>query len=247
MPSITVTQATLCRIATPGKIAMTPEGVIVQFKPAVKNQPLDQMLACLFGQRTRVTGQCNLTAQVDSAGPGADLLTSARGHVQGGLTKGRIYEGGVLEKVLAVMSVGHESWNLLADLTDDGLPYNAIEVKGDLRGGKLVLTEATMDAPSMKMVAEGTIDLNAETVDLTLLVAPLKTVDTVVSHIPILGHVLGGSLLTIPIKVKGRLQDPQVMPLDPSEVGSGLLRVMTRIVKLPVGLLNPLLPTDKKP
>jgi hypothetical protein len=104
-----------------------------------------------------------------------------------------------------------------------------------------------MDAPSMKMVAEGTIDVNAETVDLTLLVAPLKTVDAVVSHIPILGHVLGGSLLTIPIKVKGRLQDPQVTPLDPSEVGSGLLRVMTRIVKLPVGLLNPLLPTDKKP
>jgi len=35
--------------------------------------------------------------------------------------------------------------------------------------------------------------------------------------------------------------------MDPAEVGSGLLRVMTRIVKLPFRLLNPFRPADKKP
>jgi hypothetical protein len=244
--AITITQSNLCRIATPGKIAVTPDGVSVHFKPAVTNQPLDQMLSCLFGQAARITGQCSFTAQVDAAGWGSDMLTSARGHVQLSASKGRLYQGGVIEKVLAVTSVGHGSWNILADLTDDGLPYNAIDVKGDLRDGKLVLTEATMDAPSMKMVGEGTIDVNAGTVDATLLAAPLKTVDTAVSRIPILGGVLGGSLVTIPIKVKGPLQDPSVTPMDPSEVGSGLLRVMTRIVKLPLRLLDPFLPADGK-
>jgi len=99
----------------------------------------------------------------------------------------------------------------------------------------------------MKMVAEGTIDMSRGTIDVTLLAAPMKTVDKVVSRIPILGGVVGGSLLTIPVKVKGPLQDPSVTPLDPSEVGNGLLRVMTRIVKLPVRLLDPFLPGSGKP
>ena len=247
LPSITVTQANLCRIATPGKIAPTPGGVSVHFKPAAKNQLLGEIVGCLFGRPARVTGQCSLAAQIDAAGPAANILTSARGHVQLDATKGRFYQGGVIEKVLAVMSIGHGSWNLLADLTDDGLPYNTIDAKADLRDGKLVLTEVTVDAPSVKMGAEGTIDLTAGTVDLTLLAAPLKTVDTVVSHVPVLGRVLGGSLLTIPIKVRGSLRDPEVIPLDPSEVGSGLLRVMTRVVKLPLRLLEPFRSGEGKP
>jgi hypothetical protein len=243
-PTITVTEANLCRVATPGRIAITADGVSIHFKPALRSQPLDEMIRCLLGQPPRINGLCSFTAQIDAHGWGSEMLTSARGHVRLSAAKGRIYEGGVTEKILAVTSVGHGSWNILADLTDDGLPYNTIEVKGDLRDGKLVLIEATMDAPSMKMVGEGSIDVNAGSVDVTLLVAPLKTVDKAVSRIPILGGVLGGSLLTIPIKVKGPLRDPSVTPLDPSDVGSGLLRVMTRVVKLPLRLLDPLLPAS---
>jgi hypothetical protein len=238
-PSMTVTQASLCRISTPGTMAMTPGGATVRFRPAAKNQPLDKIWECLAGEPARMTGQCSLTARIDAAGHGPEILASASGQVHFTANHGRIYQGGVLEKILAVTSVGYGSWNILSDLTDDGLPYNTIDAKGDLREGKLVLTEATMDAPSMKIVAEGTIDVSRGTIDVTLLAAPMKSVDKVVSRIPILGNVVGGSLLTIPIKVKGQLQDPSVTPLDPSEVGNGLLRVMTRIVKLPVRLLDP--------
>ncbi len=245
-PVVTIAQANLCGIATPGKIAVTADGVSLQFKPAVTNQPIDQILKCLSGGPSRITGRCTLAGQIDASGRGPQLLTTAYGQLQFNAKSGRIYQGGGFEKVLAVMSVGHGSWNLLSDLTDDGLPYNTIDVKGELRDGKLVLTEATMDAPSMKMVGEGNADLKGGTVDVTLLAAPLKTVDMVVSRIPILGHVLGGNLLTIPIKVKGPLQDPSVTPLDPSDVGSGLLRVMTRIVKLPLTLLDPFLPARDK-
>jgi hypothetical protein len=246
-PSMTITQASLCGIATPGTMAMTPGGASVRFRPAAKNQPLDKMLACLAGAPARMTGQCSLTARIDAAGHGPELLASANGQAQFTARNGRIYRGGVLEKILVVTSLGHDSLNLLSDLTDDGLPYNTIAVKGDLREGKLVLTEATMDAPSMKMVAEGSIDVSRGTIDVTLLAAPFKTVDKVISRIPILGNVVGGSLLTIPVKVKGPLRDPSVTPLDPSEVGDGLLRVMTRIVKLPVRLLDPFLPGSGNP
>ena len=246
-PSITITQASLCRISTPGTMAMTPGGTSVRFKPMAKNQRLEQMLSCLTGKPARMTGKSSLIAQIDAAGPGPEIIASAKGQVRFTTRNGRIYQTGVLEKVLAVISVGYGSWNILSDLTDDGLPYNTIDAKGDLREGKLVLTEATMDAPSMKMVAEGTVDVMRGTIDVTLLAAPLKTADSVVSRIPVFGNVVGGSLLTIPVKVKGPLQDPSVTPLDPSEVGNGLLRVMTRIVKLPLRLLDPFLPGSGKP
>ena len=245
-PSLTVTQATLCDIATPATIAATPQGIRGLVKPTAKNQPLGTILPCLFGGTARITGQCSLAAQIAAAGEGAALRRSAQGHIDATSKDGRIYQGGWMEKVLAVTSIGHGSWNILKDLTDDGLPYNTIHVKADLRDGKLVLTEATMDAPSMKMVAEGSIDIDTETLHLTLLAAPLKSVDSVVRHIPILGSVLGGNLLTIPIKVDGPVRDPQVTPMDPSEVGSGLLRVMTRIAKLPLSLLSPFLPSSEK-
>jgi hypothetical protein len=246
-PSMTITQASLCRISTPGTIAMTPGGVSLHFRPAAENQPLDQGLSCLTGEPARMTGKFSLTAQIDAAGQGPEIVASANGQTHFTARNGRIYQKGVLEKILAVMSIGYGSWNILADLTAHGLPYNTIDAKGVLREGKLVLTEASMDAPSMKMVAQGTIDVRRGTMDVTLLAAPLKTVDSVVSRIPVLGNIVGGSLLTIPVKVKGPLKDPSVTPLDPSEVGNGLLRVMTRIVKLPLRLLDPFLPGNGKP
>ena len=59
------------------------------------------------------------------------------------------------------------------------------------------------------------MDLPARTVDVTLLVAPLNTVDAVVSRLPVIGSVLGGSLVSIPVKVSGNWGDPKVTPLPP--------------------------------
>jgi len=71
-------------------------------------------------------------------------------------------------------------------------------------------------------------------------VSPLKTVDTVVRNIPLVGNILGGSLVSIPVKVTGDINDPTVVPLSPSAVGSGLLGTMKRVFQLPFTLTQPL-------
>jgi hypothetical protein len=45
-----------------------------------------------------------------------------------------------------------------------------------------------------------------------MLVAPFKILDRVVSHVPIVGGVLH-TLDTIPIRIKGTLNDVKVLPL----------------------------------
>jgi uncharacterized protein YhdP len=111
-------------------------------------------------------------------------------------------------------------------------------VKGVLQDGTLRLSEALLDAPSATIVGEGSIDLLGETVDLTLLVAPLKTVDSLISRVPVLGDWLGNSVVSIPVKVSGPLREPRVTPLAASAVGEQLLGFMKRTVNLPVQLFD---------
>jgi hypothetical protein len=70
-------------------------------------------------------------------------------------------------------------------------------------------------------------------------VAPLKTVDSVVKKIPIVGGILGGTLVSIPVRATGDLTDPKVSALSASGVGSELLGIMKRAFKLPFKVIEP--------
>ena len=61
-------------------------------------------------------------------------------------------------------------------------------------------------------------DLQNGRFDLTLLVAPLVTLDRIFEHIPLIGGILE-ALDTIPLSAKGTLDNIQIYPLAPSAVG----------------------------
>jgi hypothetical protein len=81
--------------------------------------------------------------------------------------------------------------------------------------------------------------------DLTCLVAPFKTIDLIIEKIPIVSTLLGGSLVSVPVKASGKISDPLVVPLHPSAVGEGLINMMTNILKTPVRLLDKLSDDEK--
>jgi hypothetical protein len=242
--TVTVRDATVCGVATPGTIVVAPQGLTLAFKPVAKNQPLQAVAKCM-GLRDEVgTGLCSLDAEVSLRGTAAELSRSLQGRVNIAAANGRFYRMGVTARILSVLSVATGALGNIPQITEEGLPYDAVSIKGDLKGGRLLLKEATLDGPSVKWAAEGSVDLPAGSMDIILLVAPLTTVDAVVSRIPILSGVLGGSLVSIPVKVSGDFADPKITPLPPSAVGKGLLNVMKRTLKLPMKVIQPLL-SDK--
>jgi hypothetical protein len=81
--------------------------------------------------------------------------------------------------------------------------------------------------------------------DVTALVAPLKTIDFFIKRTPIVKDILGGSLISIPIGIKGRMENPNVTPLPPSKVGEGLLGVVKRTLQLPVKIIQPIAPGEE--
>ena len=101
---------------------------------------------------------------------------------------------------------------------------------------------AVVEGASLDLAVEGWVNLDDTTLDMTVLVAPLKTVDSIVRYLPLIRTWLAGSLVTIPVRVHGRLADPEVTPLPPSEVGTRLIGLMKRTLELPIQIIQPILP-----
>jgi hypothetical protein len=98
----------------------------------------------------------------------------------------------------------------------------------------------------MQLVGQGEINLTNNKINLTILVAPFKTVDFLVSKIPLVGYILKGTLISIPLKVTGDLAEPTIIVLSPTAVGEGLLGIMKRTLSLPVKIIEPVIPRNKK-
>lgn len=243
--TIDIVEADLCGISTPGMVILTPKGMSLNFSPAAENEKVKPAADCLFGKRRIMTGSFELNGEFSGFGKPQDLLQALEGRAKFKAKNGRIYELNLLSKIFAVLNLTEIFRGKLPDLVKEGFAYKTVEVEGAFSGGKLKLEEASIDGSSMGIVGRGTLDLIDKTMDLTILVAPLKTVDVIIKYIPPLKYIFKGHVLSIPVKVSGNMKDPEVFPLSPSAVGSELLNMIKRILLLPVKIIQPLLPDGK--
>ena len=121
------------------------------------------------------------------------------------------------------------------DIKADGR-YN---LKGRFQGSGIseeLLNKAT--GHPMTITAAGEHDLQNGRISLSLLVAPLVTLNRVFEHIPLIGGVLE-TLDTIPLSVKGDSGAVHTIPLAPSAVGYALKEMMKKGVNRPIKLIHP--------
>jgi hypothetical protein len=143
--------------------------------------------------------------------------------------------------MFAVLNVGGILEGRLPDFRQQGLPYDSIDVKVALGDGKIKFQEATLQGPTVEIAWYGELDPINREIDGTVLVAPFRTIDYVIDKIPVVRYILGSTLVTVPVRVKGKLEDPEVIPLSPAAVGSEVLGIMKRTLHLPVRLMHPFL------
>jgi uncharacterized protein involved in outer membrane biogenesis len=242
--NVEATEAGLCGIATPGNLAISPQDLVLEISPTAKNQDLDRSLTCLLRKEGLMTGNYDLSGNLSARGNREALTRSLQGDLEFFAEEGRIHRYGVLAKVLAFVNLTEVFKGKVPDITEEGFAYNTMEAKGIIRSGKLTLKEALIDGASMGVACEGDIDINKGTLDLKFLVAPLKTVDSIVKRIPLVNYLLNDTLVSVPVRVTGDWAEPVVTPLSPSAVGSGLFGVMKRAVKLPVKIIEPIIQSE---
>ena len=243
---VEVKEAALCGIRTPGSVQFSPDGIAVDFRPIASEQALDVTLGCLGREDLLGTGVYDLKGEIKGKAGSQGVLPSLRGHMEFQAAGGRIIRHALLAKVLAALNVTELLRGKLPDLAAESIPYDTMRAKVEIRDGRMAVKEWVLDGPSVKIAGQGSVDLIARQMDLQLLVSPFRTADNVLGKIPIVRQVTGGSLLAVPVRVAGDLEDPTITPLHPSAVGAGLLGIMKRTIQLPLKLLDPFVPREKE-
>jgi hypothetical protein len=238
---VVINDASLCGISVPGKLRFADEYIQLDFKPKATGEQLEPALNCLLGKDLRISGTVDLKAEVNARGKSEELVRALTGKVDFRAKDGCIYRFPLLAKILSFLNVTELLRGKVPNLSAQGLDYNSIIIKGDLGNGIFVLQEAIIDGTTMQLVGQGEIDIANNKINLTVLVAPFKTVDYLVSKIPLVGYVLKGTLISIPLRITGKLDDPSIIVLSPTAVGKGMLGIMSRTLLLPVKIIEPLI------
>ena len=242
---VDVLEADICGISVPGVLSVTPSTLMFNFQPRSSSGSTSAALTCFGGSGDVITGTFDLSGQLHVDVVEKSLLESLQGRLGVDMRSGRIYRYGVLAKILAVLNVTEIFKGKLPDVVHKGFAYESAKIHGHLDQGIFILDEAVLDASSMTVGYKGRVDLLQQTLDLTVLVAPFKTIDSIVEQIPLINELFGGQLISIPFKVQGAWNDFDVEPLAVSQTDTGLLGVINKILKAPALLFQPMLPQEK--
>jgi hypothetical protein len=242
---VVIKKADLCGVQFPGILKVSADEFEIYFNPVATTQNLEPAIACLSAKKSLADGTFSLEGELMSKARSAAFPKSLTGNLQFAAEEGRIYRFGMLAKIFALLNVTEIYRGSVPDLTGKGFAYNSMVATGVFEDGKLIIKDTSIDSPSMGIAIEGNIDLIKKKVNLVVLVAPFKTVDRIVKLIPLVGNIMGGNLISIPFRAIGDLSDPDVIPLSPTAVGSGLLGILQRTLKLPITIIQPVLPRSK--
>jgi len=234
-----LSEANLCGVSTLGVMTLDSTGPAIELAVSATGEEVEATMTCLSGKKVSLTGKYSTSVRVKGKGTGVALLRSLKGPGELTVKDGRINKMTFLSRIFSYLNVTDLLRGKLPDLGKEGFPYRTLAVRGEVNDGKFLLGELTVDAPSMGIAATGEVDFIRREEDLKVLVSPFGTVDAVVRKIPVVGYILGGTLVTIPVAVRGDINDPKVTPLEPAAVGEELLGIVGRTLKAPVHIISP--------
>lgn len=238
---ILITRAELCSVQMPGTIRWADGKLNWDFTPRADNQQLNATLACLFAMQGLTEGPYSFSGEITGELGERGFVRSLQGPIAFNAKNGRIYRFSIIERLFSILNFTEIFRGRLPDLRREGFGYELVTVEGNLDDGRLVIEESVIKGNSVEMVGQGWIDLTTRRVDLTILVAPFKTLDTILGYIPLINGILG-RIVSVPVRVTGTLANPVVVPLSPTAVGAGLLGIMKRTLQLPLRIIQPLMP-----
>lgn len=236
---IIIQEATLCGISTPGNFEVTPPALKLDFKPSSTNEDFEKTLVCLFEKAGIITGEYDFDGNIYSNGSNGNVVKSLEGELKLTSIDGHVNKYGGLAKFLTVLNFGEIFRGKGANFGEDGFPYNLLTASAEIRDGKMNITRAAMDGPSLKVACTGSVDFIERTLDLELVVIPILAVDSVIDKVPLISQLFGEKSSSVPVKITGSWSDPKVSELSSHTIKSGLLTIIKQTLNIPVTLVKP--------
>jgi hypothetical protein len=240
--TVAIERADLCGIVLIGRLTFASGRLNAYIVPVADSTLLDNTISCLSEEKSMASGRFNLNGALQVDAPPAEFMKALTGNIEAISEDGRFLRSSLFAKILGLINFTEIYRGTLPDLTGEGLEYKRMKLSGEFRDGKLIVNGWSLDGPSLWMGARGEIDLIDNTLQLFVLVSPFKTVDRIINTIPGLRWVLGGRLVAIPMEARGDIYDPEIIPMAPSAVGQSILDMLGRTIRLPLHIVQPLIP-----
>jgi hypothetical protein len=237
---VAVENARLCGIDSPGVLHIKQDGTELNFRLKAEKSDLNQSITCLTHKRVSAEGTFDFSGKLSGKGNWGNLYEKTEGPLFFSSINGRVKQDPALAQVLSVLNLTDIFKGKLPSLEKDGLPYDLVQIKGKLKSGKIEIEKGLMNSAAMNLVFHGEVDPVKEQLDVTMLASPFTLTDRLIKMIPVVGYIMGGTLISVPVKVNGSLKDPKVRILPLSEIGSGTWGMLKRTLETPFRLVEPL-------
>jgi AsmA-like C-terminal region len=230
-----VKEARTCGVSFPMEIEAVPDDLAAWLHLSMRDQPLADAIGCLTGGTVAMTGKADLRAELQTRGRQSDLVRNLTGTAQAEVRDGRVKKFALIGNILTFRGIAS-----LEDMAKaDGFPYRRMTAKGHFADGQFRLEEGFFDSNAARLAASGHVDLIGANSQLSVLIAPLTTVERIVGVIPLIGDVFGGTMVALPVAVNGDIRNPVIVPLGPRAITDQLLGIFERTLKLPGKLVVP--------
>ncbi len=214
-----------------------------EFQLSSTESSFKDVFSCLGVKEFLLDGNFLFEGIIKAQGSKEPLWEDSEGSVYLYSSKGRIYKLTLLSKLFALLNLTEILRGKMPDLLGKGFSYDKLEAFGKVKNGVLDLEEFVIEGPSLKLFGKGKIELRSGEMDLLVIAAPLRTIDLLLSKIPLLGYLITGkrALLAFPFSVKGHYKDPKFTPFPPQLLGGGILAFVERLFQLPLKVVEPLI------
>ena len=240
-----IEQALACGINATGQLDIAGEEIKFDVAFAAKEAQLEPTTVCLLDRHHNVKGTYALKGRIAGRGKREELKSSLKGNFEFSARDGEFVRSPGMDATFDYLNATGDFKVAFPDLDKETFPYRLVSVKGRIDGEIIVGDEIIVQSSLLNLSGQGKIDLARKRIDGKGLIAVLKPVDEVISRIPVVGSIFGGSLLAIPVRVAGPLDQPVVNYLSPADIGTELLNMPMRILGLPMEALRLFTPSGE--
>jgi hypothetical protein len=233
-----IERGNLCGIDTVGRVDRTDEEIGLDVSFSKTNGQLESTSRCLTKNEEVLTGSYFLNAHVAGRGTALNIAQSLRGECEFNARDGQFTQSPTKDPFLeATFDYLNRTGDFNVDFPDldtQSFPFRAIRSQGTVEGMTLIIDELIIQSAPYIITGAGRIDVEHRQIDARGLVSVLLPAARLVRRIPIVGAILGGSVLGIPVRVTGPLEHPDVTYLSPADLGEQFLTLPLRILGLPL-------------
>jgi len=204
----------------------------------------------VFEKQGLVSGSLSGDFYIEGNPASENFWDTAKGGISVQIKDGTLRKFNGLAKVFSILNVSQIFTGKLPDMNTEGMPFSLLDGSALIGNGQTKIDDLKITSVAMNLSVVGTQDITNDTLDFTLGVMPLRTVDKVISMIPLAGWILTGddnALITAHFKIEGDGDNPQVSAVPISSVSKTVMGIFKRTFGLPGKMVDMLktTPTQK--